>query len=44
MASEHINDTFIDITTKWSIDDAANAHDMLDYFDALQDEADKNRK
>lgn len=43
VASEYIPDSYVDILTKWTIDDAGAAHDMLDYFDALHEER-KNKK
>jgi hypothetical protein len=39
VASEYIPDSLVDIKTKWSIDDAADAHDVLDYLDALHEES-----
>lgn len=44
VASEYIPDSYLDIMTKWTIDDAADAHDMLDYFDALHEEQRRKRK
>lgn len=38
VASEYIPDSYVDIKTKWTIDDAADAHDMLDYIEALNSE------
>jgi len=32
----------VGILDEWSIDDAADAHDILDYFEALEEE--QNRK
>ena len=38
MVSEHLNEHLTTILNEWSIDDAADAHDILDYFDALLEE------
>jgi len=37
--SEHINDSLPTILNDWTLDQAADAHEALDYLDALLEEA-----
>lgn len=37
--SEHISDSLPTILNEWTIDQAADAHEALDYLERLQDEA-----
>lgn len=39
--SEYYSDPLHVIQTQWSIDDAADAHDALNYMEMLQHEADR---
>ena len=39
--AEHITDSLDTILNRWSIDDAADAHDALDYLDAVRAETRK---
>jgi hypothetical protein len=37
--SEHINDSLPTILNDWTLDQALDAHEALDYIEALKDEA-----
>jgi len=37
--SEHISDPLQTILTQWTLDDMMDAHDALDYLDALAEES-----
>ena len=40
--SEHITDSLTEILTTWTLDQAAEAHDALNYIDAVQHELEED--